>query len=123
MSRLQRRIEELLPLAEAICRSLREELRKLGFADDVVAIPDPDAASYRLDRDRASGTDSLVGEWRDAHGQLLGMLLFHDDGSFFAEHDVIKLHPANPRWFVEAVNAWGRDHEIRAEPRLMPMAS
>ena len=123
MSQLQRRVDELLPLAEAICRALREGVRRLGFADEAIAIPGPDAASYRFDRDPASGTDSLVGEWRDAEGQRLGMLLFHADGTFFAEHDVIKLHPANPRWFVEAVNAWGRDREVRAEPRLMPMVS
>lgn len=123
MSRLRDQLEARLPLAEAICRALREEVRKLGFNHQTIAIPGPDAATYRFDRDPASGTDSLVGEWRDPRGQRLGMLLFHADGSFFAEHDVIKLHPANPRWFVEAVNAWGRDHDIRAEPRLMPMAS
>jgi hypothetical protein len=123
MSQLLRRVEALLPLAEALCRALREEVRKLGFADASIIIPGPDAATYRFDRDPALGTDCLVGEWRDSQGQRCGMLLFHADGSFFAEHDVIQLHPANPRWFVEAVNAWGRDGDIRAEPRLMPMVS
>ncbi len=32
-------------------------------------------------------------------------------------------HPRNGRLFVEAVNAWGRDGQIKAEPRLLPMVS
>ncbi len=47
-------------------------------------------------------------------------MLFHADGSFFAEYDVIRDHPGDPRWFVEAVNAWGRGSDIRSEPRLLP---
>jgi hypothetical protein len=121
MSQLPQRIAALLPLAETLCLALREEVRKLGFADEAITIPGLEAAEFRLHRDPALGTDSLVGEWRDPQGQRCGMLLFHADGSFFAEHDVVQLHPADPCWFVEAVNAWGRDGEVRAEPRLMPM--
>ena len=84
-------------------------------------ISDPLVAKYRLERDTASGEDSLLGEWRDQRGQKLGNLVFHADGSFFVEHDVIRNHPKRPGWFVEAVNAWGRGDDIRAEPRLMPM--
>ena len=86
-------------------------------------IPDPGSASFRLSTDPASGQDSLLGEWRDKHGLKEGELSFHADGSFYAEYDVVRTHPGNERLFVEAVNAWGRDQEIRAEPRLMPMVA
>jgi hypothetical protein len=96
------------------------ELDRLGFPPGSVGVGDPSQALYHLDRDPASGTDSLVGEWRDPKGQRLGNLVFHADGTFFVEYDVVRAHPGDRRWFVEAVNAWGRDAEIRAEPRLLP---
>ena len=82
----------------------------------------PGEGSYELSNDPASGEDSLVGVWRDAHGRKRGTLLIHADGSFFAEFDVIREHPRDGRWFVEAVTAWGRGAIIRSEPRLLPVA-
>jgi hypothetical protein len=117
------RFEQVSTLAHAICRALADELVKLGFAPGSVPIADPGSASYRLDRDPASGLDSLVGEWRDTRGQRQGGLVFHADGTFFVEHDVIRPHPRDPRWFVEAVNAWGLGQDIRSEPRLLPVVS
>ena len=116
----QARFEGIAPLAQEVCRALADVVDRLGFASGSVPIPDPAAARYRLDRDPASGEDSLMGEWRDGRGQKKGGLVFHPDGSFFVEYDVVRVHPKDPRWFVEAVNAWGRDPEIRAEPRLLP---
>lgn len=118
---VQTRLAEVTPLAMAIRDALQGQVERLGFAVGEVQISDPLAAEYRLERDPASGEDSLVGEWRDQKGQKLGNLVFHADGSFFVEHDVIRNHPKRPGWFVEAVNAWGRGDDIRAEPRLMPM--
>jgi hypothetical protein len=118
---LARRIEETVSLAHAICRAMQEEVRKLGLGD--VQVGDPQAAAYRLSADPASGLDSLLGEWRDQKGQKQGELTFHADGSFYAEYDVVRIHPKNERLFVEAVNAWGRGSDIRAEPRVTPMVS
>jgi hypothetical protein len=64
-----------------------------------------------------------VGEWRDRKGQKQGNLVFHADGSFFVEYDVVRAHPRDARWFVEAVNAWGQGTDIRAEARLLPMVT
>jgi hypothetical protein len=120
---VQARFEQLMPLAYALCRALQDEVVRLGLGEQGVHIGDPGEAVYRLDRDPATGLDSLAGEWRDERGQKLGALLFHADGSFFAEYDVIRTHPRDGCWFVEAVNAWGRGGDIRAEPRLLPMVS
>ena len=121
MTEAQTRYNQIAPLAEAIRAALAAELDKLGFAPEAVPIADPAAAGYRLEPDRVSDGHSLAGEWRDAKGQKLGGLVFHEDGSFFVEHDVIRNHPRDDRWFVEAVQAWGRGADIRAEPRLLPV--
>jgi hypothetical protein len=120
MNKIRIRYKKIAPLAGAICEALAAELDKLGFAAGSVAVAEPAAAAYRLERDPASGTDSLVGEWLDARGQKQGGLVFHGDGSFFVEYDVVRPHPRDGRWFVEAVQAWGRGSMIRAEPRLLP---
>ena len=121
VDRLSQRIAETSPLAYAICRAMQEEVLRLGLGD--VHVGDPASAVYRLSKDPASGQDSLLGEWRDQRGQKQGELIFHADGSFYAEYDVIRTHPRNGSVFVEAVNAWGRGRDIKVEPRLMPMVS
>ncbi|WP_295430888.1 hypothetical protein [uncultured Thiodictyon sp.] len=115
----QARYDQIAPLARQIRAALRAEIDRLGFDLGSVPIGDPSAADYRLDRDPASGQHRLIGEWRDFQGQPQGKLVFHPDGSFYVEHDVIRTHPQDARWFVEAVHAWGRGADIRAEPRLL----
>lgn len=119
-SALEQRKQQLSSMAEAVCIRLKGEASKLGLDGSIS--PAPDDAHYELSRDPASGQDSLVAVWRDGRGQKLGEMLFHADGSFFAEYDVVQTHPAKPQWFVEAVSAWGRGTEIKSEARLIPMA-
>lgn len=107
-------------LAHKILKQLQHEVDKLGFDYADVQLQTVDDAFYRLDQDPANGEYSLVGDWRDDHGMKTGMLLFHADGSFFVEQDIVRPHPTKAQWFVEAVNAWGRDSSIKAEARLLP---
>ncbi len=120
---LRQLIEHTAPLAHEICRAMQEQAASLGFSPDEVTVCQPGDATYRLSRDPASGEDGLLGEWRDAKGRKLGELVFHADGSYFAECDVIRIHPGDALTFVEAIQAWGRDGRISAEPRLMPVVS
>jgi hypothetical protein len=112
------KIEEL---ANDVYERLHREVVKLGFSTEEVALLKPSDATYRLERDPSNSEFSLIGDWLNEKGRKLGMLLFHADGSFFVEHDIIKPHPNKSGWFVEAVNAWGRGEDIRAEARLLPM--
>jgi len=32
----------------------------------------------------------------------------------------VEPHPKDERWFVEAVNAWGKNDTVKAELRLLP---
>lgn len=104
----------------AVCAALNCEARKLGFDGVDFDSADFDSARYSLQRDPSNGQDSLVCDWLDARGQRRGQMLFHADGSFWAEYDVVRPHPTDRRWFVEAVTAWGRGHSIKTEPRLLP---
>ncbi len=115
------RFYKIEQLADRIFDLLQREVMRLGFANGDVALLRPQDATYRLERDPATSEYSLVGDWLSVQGMKLGTLLFHADGSFFVEQDVVRPHPRRSGWFVEAVNAWGRDEEIKAEARLLPM--
>ncbi|MGD2118575.1 MAG: hypothetical protein PVG66_09460 [Chromatiales bacterium] len=118
---LDRRYAQVEPLAERIAQSLQREIDKLGFADYELELLPPADAIYRLEKDTASGEYSLIGDWLNDMGLKMGTLVFHADGSFFAEQDIVLRHPLKPRWFVEAVNAWGKGEEIKAEARLLAL--
>lgn len=111
------RFESIKPLIEEIILQMQQEVDRLGIQS--VILKQPEDAIYRLEKDPYSGQFSLMGHWVDGHKQKLGNLLFHADGSFFVEHDVMKPHPRQSKWLVEAVNAWGKGNDIKVEPRLI----
>jgi hypothetical protein len=117
---IQSRYHAIQDLAELIVEQLREEVMRLGFPSSEVHIKQPSEARFRLEKDPSNSEYALVGDWFDERGAKLGCLLFHSDGSFFVEHDVVKPHPTKRQWFVEAVNAWGKGKLIKAEVRLLP---
>jgi hypothetical protein len=116
-----RRLADIQDLLQRIDERLRAELTKLGFAEAELVLRSPAEAKYRLESDPLSQCHSLAGAWLDARGYQQGSLLFHADGSFFVEQDVIRNHPTRKGWFVEAVNAWGKGAEIKVEARLLPL--
>lgn len=120
---LQERWEQVRSLGESVCVALSGEVQKIGLPEKALVTAPWERASFELQRDPASGKSSLMGTWKDVNGQRVGSIVFHCDGSFFAEYDVVEQHPKDRRWFVEAVNAWGKDNVIKAEPRLLPMPS
>ena len=108
-------------LGEKVCSVLHEEVNKLGFDGEVVKGLQFDALNFTLNRDPFSQQDSLEGSWTNQHGIKIGSMLFHGDGSFFAEYDVVQPHPTKKKWFVEAVTAWGNAAGIKSEARLLPV--
>ena len=113
------RLEQLRSHAEDVCEQLRREAEKLKLSDAID--PDINRAKFSLGRDPANGGETLVGVWRDDYGFKQGEILFHADGSFFAEYDIVQDHPTDKRWFVEASTAWGRNDSIKSELRLIPV--
>ncbi|MET0116836.1 MAG: hypothetical protein ABW090_05385 [Sedimenticola sp.] len=115
------RYAEIRELAYTVVESLREEAAQQGIADAGTRLAAPDEADYQLERDPLNGEHSLVGKWHDNNGGQSGMLLFHSDGTFFVEHDIVMPHPRKSRFFVEAVVAWGKGDSIKVETKLLPM--
>jgi hypothetical protein len=117
---LQERWEQVRAVGESICDTLAQEVKKIGLTEKALATAPWQRARFELQRDPANGESSLVGIWQDANGHRIGSIIFHCDGSFFAEYDVVEPHPQDQRWFVEAVNAWGKHDTVKAELRLLP---
>lgn len=103
--------------AERLCAVLHQEATRYG-ADPLPAILLRDAVFCEI-VDRASDLPGYEGTWRDPHGSRCGSLIINSDGSYYAEYDVLNLHPEKPNWFVESVTVWGRDGVVKAEPRLL----
>lgn len=108
-------------LGEKVCAVLIDEVNKLGLESDLISDLQFNSLSFTLNRDPFSQLDSLEGNWSNQHGIKVGSILFHGDGSFFAEYDVVQPHPTKKNWFVEAVTAWGNEMGIKSEARLLPM--
>jgi len=104
---------------EAICNALQEQAIKLGFKEQALPLIEWSELEFSVKKDNVDGCECLAGEWKDPSGYRVGQVMFNADGSFFAEHDIVLAHPSDKRWFVEAVEAWGRDHHIATEPRLL----
>ena len=103
--------------AEQLCMALLKEAARYG-ADPQLSILLDDAVFCET-IDRASDLPGYEGTWRNPHGTRCGSLIINSDGSYYAEYDVLTLHPDKPSWFVEAVTVWGRDGVMKAEPRLL----
>ncbi len=98
---------------------LRQTLLAQGFSNTMGALPQR-LSRYEIRRDTFDDSESFYGEWRNANSQLQGTVLIHAKGQVYAEFDVLKPHPADKRWFVEAVTAWGNKKTLKSELKLMP---
>jgi len=108
------------PLLEEMWAALRTELAKSGFANALTLVP-REFSMRELRRDGFDGTEALYSEWRSPQGSLLGSAIVHGNGTFYAEFDVVRPHPTDRRWFVEAVTAWGKRGAIKTELKLLPV--
>ncbi len=109
-------------LARQVVEHLIRHLMREGLHASEIAIKAPDEARYRLEKNPDNGEYSLMGDWFDEQGRKLGCLVFHPDGSFFVEHEVVKPHPRLSQCSIAAVSAWGKRGELNAESRLQPLA-
>jgi hypothetical protein len=115
---------QLPPDYEAAARHVVEVLR----GEAIKYLPAGRLPDIRLESvafaqvtDPANGQPGFEGVWRNHINERVGKLVFNSDGSFFAEFDVCVRHPRKPDFFVEAVTAWGRGGNVRAEARLLPI--
>lgn len=105
---------------KAVCQRISENIARLGFSVQTqLSLPNFDAAEFSLVTDPFTQSQDLVGYWYSAGKQRIGQIKFHGDGSFYAEYDVVQPHPSKKRWFVEAINAWGQQDNIKTEAKLL----
>jgi hypothetical protein len=115
-------IEAKRAFGNAVCRSIAEAIARLGFPLQTrIDLPNFDAAEFTLVTDPYTQSEDLVGFWYDAAKQRIGQIKFHGDGSFYAEYDVLQPHPGKKNYFVEAVNAWGKEDNIKTEAKLLDL--
>ncbi len=118
---LQQRVATAADNGKALLAALREKLAKLALPGDPIIIPDFEAAKFTLEFDKYNGQQTLMAAFYPSQFYRAGFLLFHSDGSSFAEYHVMRLHPSKPHLFIEAVEAWVRDGEIKTDTRLAMM--
>jgi len=111
---------EVAVVVDRLVDTLRGEAIKYVTVDK---LPDIRAEALALVQvtDPANGQPGYEGVWRNALNERVGKLTVNSDGSFFAEYDLCVRHPRKPDWFIEAVTAWGRGDQVKAEPRLLAM--
>jgi hypothetical protein len=120
---LSEQIKTKRAMGTSICLRLSQEIDKLGFdIAEIKQYPSYDDASFVLIKDPYTGQHNLACHWYNPQNrQPIGKLQFNSDGTFYAEYDVVKIHPVKSKWFVEGVAAWGNSENIKSEAKLLPL--
>ena len=122
MSDVQQHIDAHRAFGQAICKRIAENIAKLGFSLQAkIELPSFDAAQFSLVTDPYTQNQDLIGFWYGNDNRRIGQIQFHNDGSFYAEYDIVQPHPSKRHFFVEAINAWGRQDNIKTEAKLLDM--
>lgn len=119
---LSDQIENKRAFGKAICQKISEQIAKLGFSTQTpISLPEFEEAEFRLVHDPLTQESNLAGYWYNEKKQRVGQIQFNSDGSFYAEYDVTQPHPSKKQFFVEAINAWGREENIKTEAKLLEL--
>jgi hypothetical protein len=121
MDQLEQQVAEVKEQGVALLAALRERVGQLKLGNVEVNIPSFETATFTLEHDQYNGQQTLMASFYPSQYYRAGFLLFHSDGSCFAEYHVMQIHPSRPKWFIEAVEAWVRDGEIKTDTRLVAM--
>jgi hypothetical protein len=120
-NQLQQRVVEAQPQGERLLAALREKIAMLDLPGEDITIPPFESFRFKLEDDPYSGAHTLRAAFFPKQSYCIGFLLFHSDGSSFAEYHVMRPHPIRSQWFIEAVEAWGRDEAIKTDVRMAVM--
>lgn len=118
---LQQRIAAATDNGVGLLAALRDRIAKLALPGEPVTIPAFEAAKFTLEHDLYNSQKTLMASFYVSPHYRNGVLLFHCDGSCFAEFHVMRTHPTRSSLFIEAVEAWVRDGKIQSDTRLAMM--
>lgn len=121
-SELQAFVDARRGFGTTVCRRIIETMIRLGFPLQTdIDLPDYDAAEFALVTDPYSQSQDLVGYWYSTGRQRIGQIQFRGDDSCYAEFDVVRPHPKKQQCFVEAINVWGKEGNIKAEAKFLDL--
>ena len=103
-----------------ICQVMRLAVCEVGISGVLDLIPGPSLAEFTIEQDPFDQSKTLKGTWRDGQGMPQGEIQLRENGTVYAEINVIRAHPKDSHWFVEAVTAWGTPDTLKTELRLLP---
>jgi hypothetical protein len=118
---IKQRIASATAHGAELIAALQERIVKLDLPGEAIIIPPFEAARFTLEHDLYNGKQTLRVAFFPSQHYCIGFLLFHSDGSSFAEYHVMRQHPVRPQLFIEAVEAWVRDGKIQTDTRLAMM--
>lgn len=119
---IEKQVAAHLEFGKQICLSLAQQIQALGLpADAQIGEPVFTSAEFSLVTDPYTQQTELVAHWYKPGRQKIGQIQFHADGSFYAEYDVIQVHPQRPAIFIESILAWGKLNQIKTEPKYLPI--
>jgi hypothetical protein len=119
---LKEQIDNQCAFGKVICQRISEAIVKLGFSVQTpIQLPVFDDAEFRLILDPLTQDSNLAGYWYNEKKQRVGQIQFNSDGSFYAEYDVVQPHPSKKQFFIEAINAWGHENNIKTEAKLLEL--
>lgn len=114
---LRQRVTDAREPGTLLLAAMQEKLDKLNPGGEPIAIPSFDSALFKLEEDQYNGWQSLRALFFPDRKKCAGFMLFHGDGSSFAEYRVGRRHPNYPL-LIEAVEAWISNGEIKVDVRL-----
>lgn len=120
---LEQRIEAVAEQGKALLAALQEKVSSFNLPGEPLVIPGFGEAEFTLEEDKYNGKQTLMASFFPRPRYRAGVLLFHSDGSSFAEYLIMQAHPAKPQWFIESVEAWGNIGDIRTDARLIQFPS
>lgn len=106
-------------LGICVCSALVNEALKLGFSKNEIPDISWNGIRFSMMKDPANGNVCYSGNWVSELGLKLGEFQINSDGSFFAEHDLVKSHPTKKGVFVESVIAWGKNSRVTTEAKFI----
>ncbi len=118
---LQRRVLEAQPQGERLLAALSDRIAALELPGEHIIVPSFESARFKLEHDLYDGNQTLRAAFFASEHYCIGFLLFHADGSSFAEYHVMRPHSARPHLFIEAVEAWGSADGIKTDLRVAPL--
>lgn len=107
------------PRLDEVKATLRGELEKIGLAEKGQGM-DAAFSGTEVITDPFDQSQTLTGFWMSPLGMKQGSVQLLENGQAFAEYDILIQHPDKPKWFIEAVTAWGKAGQLKSELRLIP---